>query len=381
VEPPITRLKTAGRQAFVVNPVDCLVLSTRMPGITAYMLEDVTEMQRQLERLEQENRAILSAAGFAAGQFLGTSPKILAIKEIASRAARSDATVLIQGETGTGKEVLAHFIHQQSSRKNGPFVRVDCSTIPRELMESELFGHEKGAFTGATERQVGLLEKAEGGTLFLDEVSNLSLAVQAKLLHFMQEHAIMRVGGRDPVPLNIRIVVASNIPLRTLVDKNEFRSDLYYRIEVITIFLPPLRERREDIPELCRHFISRFNEQHGRRIKDLSPAAYEKIFAYPWPGNIRELKNTLERAVIFCDENQITPVNILLGAEKSAPAGPGVRQKSRPLKKMDTDAIMKLFTKHDGVAQKVARDLKVSGRALYYKIKMLGLTPEQMRKS
>lgn len=376
---PITRLRTPGQEAFIVSPMDCPGLSSNFPEVRAYSLDNVTEMQVRLERLEEERRLYLSTAG-AVGQLVGESPRLAVVREIAGRVARSDATVLIQGETGTGKEVVASYIHRQSARENGPFVKVDCSTIPRELMESELFGHEKGAFTGAAERRLGHFERADQGTLFLDEIGNLSLTVQAKLLHFMQDRTVTRVGGRGPLRLDVRIIVASNVPLQELVGKGAFRQDLYYRIEVVTIDLPPLRERREDIPDLCRHFIRLLNNRYGRSVTDLSPAAYEKLFAWHWPGNIRELKNVLERAVIFSDDAVIPPERVTLSAARSAVEGGVSLKRKRPLKGLDAAVLGDLFRRHGGVAAKAAAELGVSRRALYYRMKSLGLSAHSLRR-
>jgi hypothetical protein len=285
LEVPMTRLKTPAGQWFIIRPLDCSPLTNVVGHITAYLLENVTEMQKHLERLEIENRRIQAVSGYSETQFVGSSPSVRSVREVAERAARSEATILIQGETGTGKEVLANFIHQCSARENGPFIKVDCSLIPTTLMESELFGHEKGAFTGATEQHIGHLERADNGTLFLDEIGNLEPDIQAKLLHFMQDHTIQRVGGKYTISLNVRILVASNINLSDLVAQGKFRSDLYYRIEVVTINMPPLRERKEDITDLCRHFIGLFNARHQRETKDLrtrlkgrSSSAMKNIF-------------------------------------------------------------------------------------------------------
>jgi transcriptional regulator with PAS, ATPase and Fis domain len=359
--------------------MDNISLSSSSPGIQGYVLENATEMQTRLVNLQRENRRILAVSGLLPDAFLGKSAPFLKVKEMAARVALSDVTVLIQGETGTGKEALAQFIHRESRREGNPFVKVDCSTLPRDLVESELFGHEKGAFTGAVERREGLLEQASGGTLFLDEIGNLSREVQAKLLRFLQDHVITRVGGRKPISIDVRIIAASNVLLSELVKKNEFRQDLYYRMEVVSITLPPLRDRKEDVPELCRHFISHFNARHERKVRDLSPAAYQKLFSYSWPGNVRELRNLVERAVVFCEEELVPAEQIALDTGGSAGGHRG-RRGARPLKGMDAEVLKRLFREQDGVAQRVARTLGVSTPALYGKMAKLGLTPHSARR-
>jgi two-component system response regulator AtoC len=376
----LTHLKIPDRNAFVINPMDNLSLNMNHPGIVGYVLENATEMYGQLDSLRTENRRIREVTGLGDDRPLGKSPAFLAVKETAAKAAGSDVTVLIQGETGTGKEVLANYIHNHSQRQEGLFVKVDCSTIPRELMESELFGHEKGAFTGAVSRRQGLLEQARGGTLFLDEIGNLTLEVQAKLLHFFQDHIITRVGGRRPISIDVRIIAATNRALADLVRQGQFRADLYYRMEVVSLTLPPLRERKEDIPDMCRHFIAQFNRQHNRRIRDFSAAAYEKLFAHSWPGNIRELRNTVERAAIFCEEETIPPGHIDLGPGGAVPIRPGSRGK-RPLKHIGQKELENLFLEHGGVVRKVARSLGVTPDAVYDKIEKVGLTPQKLRKT
>jgi DNA-binding NtrC family response regulator len=374
---PIIRLNTPAQHYFILNDLKSASLSTNFPDVSAFILENITDVQKKMITLNQENLRLLAETGQSGETFIGKSPNILFIKKQTATVAASDATVLIQGETGTGKEVLAKFIHSQSPCREGPFVKVDCSTIPATLMESELFGHEKGAFTGAVDRKIGYLEQADNGTLFLDEVGNLSMETQAKLLHFLQDHVITRVGGESPVNLNLRVVAATNTPLKTLVERKLFRSDLYYRLEVVTVTLPPLRDRMEDMPDLCRHFIGIFNAVHGKRIKDLASQAYGKIYRYHWPGNIRELRNAVERAVIFCEAKMIGPELVNMGQPDSKPVESNVRQ-YRFLKK-DIKTIKQLFKKHRGNAKRAARELGVSRGTLYNAVRKSGCTMNEIR--
>jgi len=221
--------------------------------------------------------------------------------EMLQRAAHCDATVLIQGETGTGKEVSAHSVHAESRRGDGPFIVVDCGAIPGPLLESELFGYERGAFTGAQGTKKGRFELADGGTLFLDEIGELSPSTQVKLLRVLQEREIERLGGTAPIKVNVRLIAATHRPLENLIEEGTFRTDLYYRLAVFTIFAPPLRERKPDIMLLADHFLEKYSREHGKHIRRISTPAIDMLTSYHWPGNVRELGNTIERAVLVCD--------------------------------------------------------------------------------
>ena len=230
---------------------------------------------------------------------VGRDEKMLEIFELIKRVADSDATVLITGESGTGKELVARAIYQHSRRAQKPFVAVNCTAVPENLIESELFGHERGAFTGAIHRRIGKFELAHSGTLFLDEVGSMRLDMQTKLLRVLQEREIERVGGERTIKVDVRIVAATNADLRELVKTRLFRDDLYYRLNVVTIYVPPLRERPGDIPLLVHHFLEKYNRQFNRRVRGFSPAAMEMLRAYQWPGNVRELENIVERLVVI----------------------------------------------------------------------------------
>jgi two-component system response regulator AtoC len=230
---------------------------------------------------------------------VGHDEKIVQIFELINRIADSEVTVLVTGESGTGKELIARAVHQQSERREKHFIAVNCAAIPEHLLESELFGHEKGAFTGAVQRRIGKFELAHDGTLFLDEIGGMRLDMQSKLLRVLQEREIERVGGERTIKVDARVVAATNADLRELVRTRVFREDLYYRLNVVPIYLPPLRERRGDIPLLVRHFLDKYNRQFHREVRAFSPTAMEALQAYDWPGNIRELENVVERLIVI----------------------------------------------------------------------------------
>ncbi len=236
---------------------------------------------------------------------MGTSPAISRIKETIERVAPSEARVLITGEPGTGKELVAKWIHHLSPRKECPIVEVNCAAIPSELIESELFGHEKGSFTGATKQRTGKFEQADGGTLFLDEIGDMSLSAQAKVLRALQENKIQRVGGDRSIPVNVRVVAATNKNLLELIEENDFREDLYHRLSVILIHVPPLRERRDDIPIIARHFLDRLSRRNGMPGKRFAPDALERLKRYEWRGNVRELNNVVERLIVLSETDEI----------------------------------------------------------------------------
>jgi two-component system nitrogen regulation response regulator NtrX len=261
------------------------------------------------QRLELENRALRQTLEDRY-EIVGESPDIQALRVQIQSAAPSHGRVLIRGESGTGKELIARAIHRQSLRKEKPFVEVNCAAIPDELIESELFGHEKGAFTGATTKRRGKFELADGGTIFLDEVGDMSLKTQAKVLRVLQEQTFERVGGTEIITVDVRVIAASNKPLEEEIQKGNFREDLFYRLNVIPFEIPSLRERREDIPLLANYFLLLFSQEYGKRKKTLSPAAMDLLLQHPWPGNVRELRNVMERMVIMVHGDTIQDADV-----------------------------------------------------------------------
>ncbi|MEM7582276.1 MAG: sigma 54-interacting transcriptional regulator [Acidobacteriota bacterium] len=287
-----------------------IYLDRRTPGFAEHHLELLTAIAGvaslafrnvlHLRWLERENRRLRDADA-ARHDMIGESAAMRAVLALVARVARADSTVLIQGESGTGKELVAHAIHRSSPRREGPFIAINCATLSDNLLESELFGHEKGAFTGALARKPGKMEAAHRGTLFLDEVAEIPVTLQAKLLRALQEREIERVGGTRPIPIDVRVVAATHRQLEDAVAAGDFRQDLYYRLKVITLTLPPLRDRRDDIPLLARHFARRHGEKLGSTHLGIAPEARRCLLAYDWPGNVRELGNAIERAVVLGD--------------------------------------------------------------------------------
>ncbi len=277
-------------------------------------------------RLERENQELRLTASLGSEQIVGQSKAFLNLMEQVERAAASQAWVLIYGENGTGKESVAHLIHEKSPRKEGPFVEVNCAAIPEELIESELFGHEKGSFTGATARKIGKFDQANQGTLFLDEIADMSVKVQAKILRVLQEQRFERVGGNKTIEVNVRVIAASNKRLEEEIAQGRFREDLYYRLNVLQLTIPPLRERAGDAGILVAHFLDFFSKIHGAKAKRVAPKALETLERYDWPGNIRELKNIVERLIIMSSGEEIQLSDIppaILTAIDSRAAGPG----------------------------------------------------------
>jgi len=269
-------------------------------------------------------------------QFIGESREMQKVYRRIIQVAATDSTVLITGESGTGKELAARAIHKNSPRRDQPFVAVDCTALAENLLESELFGHVKGSFTGAVQTKMGLLMVADGGTLFMDEVSNISLATQAKLLRVLQERQVTPIGGTQPVSFNVHLVAATNKSLKTMVTEGKFREDLFFRLNIIPLELPPLRERKGDIPLLIRHFINKFMQEVGKDIRGISPEAMELLESYSYPGNVRELVNTIERAVVLAEGDIIQQENLEMGdvAELSAGFDGFVPTNAEALKEM-----------------------------------------------
>jgi len=283
-------------------------------------MKELVEKAIALRKLmkQEVTYAVAEGEGGEEERIIGSSSKMQEIYKIVGQVSQSDVTVLLRGESGTGKELLARAIYHHSLRSNRPFLPVNCAAIPDTLLESELFGHEKGAFTGAVARRIGKLEQSQGGTVFLDEIGDMSLPTQAKLLRVLQERAFERLGGTETVKVDIRFIVATNKDLEEAIAGGRFREDLYYRLNVVSITIPPLRERKEDIPELVSYFLKRFNRELKKRIAGIIPAAMEKISRYGWPGNVRQLENVLKRATVLCQGEWILEDQLLLerGSER-----------------------------------------------------------------
>jgi transcriptional regulator with PAS, ATPase and Fis domain len=292
---------------------------------------------------------------------IGSSPAMQQVYKLTRQVARSKASVLLNGETGTGKELIAHELHTRSNRAQGPFVTVNCGAIPENLIESELFGHVKGAFTGAIASRPGKFQQANTGTLFLDEIGELALPLQVKLLRALQERVVYRVGDSKPEKCDIRIIAATNRNLEEMVSEGEFREDLYYRLNVVNLWLPPLRERGEDIFIIAKALLSKYADELSRPVRGFSPGALVAIRKYAWPGNIRQLENRLKKALVMCDRNLLTTEDLDLGESAQAPI--------EPLEKAKEDFqrryVMEVLERNNGNRTQTARDLGVDPRTIF----------------
>lgn len=317
-----------------------------------------------LQKLESEIQlsTLENSAEFYTPEIIGKCQQMSEVYDIIERTSATDATILITGESGTGKELVAKALHMQSPRKDFPFVVINCGAIPENLLESELFGHEKGAFTGAHVQRKGRLERANQGTVFLDEIGELSVALQVKLLRFFQEREIERVGGREPIQIDVRIIAATNRNLEEEIEKERFRPDLFYRLSVIPINLPPLREREQDIFTLANHFLNKFNLEHERKIKGFSREATKLIQDYSWPGNIRELENKVKRAVIMTKNAVIIPEDFNLKFEESPQEKMNLR---KAVEEFEENCVRQALLKNDGNVSRTAQELGINRTTFY----------------
>jgi two-component system nitrogen regulation response regulator NtrX len=335
----------------------------------------------ELRRARLEARALRADFGLA-GQLVGDSAQMQAVRDMVARVAPSDARVLITGESGTGKELIAAAIHSQSSRRDQPYIRVNCAAIPRDLVESEMFGHERGAFTGAADRRIGRFELAHKGTLLLDEVGDLGAEAQAKLLRAIEAREIERVGGGKPIKIDVRIVAATNRDLPEAVDEGAFREDLFFRLNVIPISVPPLREHREDIPALVKHFAALHRVRSAQPAPTWAEDAVETLGGYGWPGNVRELQNIVERLAILHGGSRVTAANVSAVLPRSplrpTPMGvpvqlPGDLPLSDALDTYERDLITRALAAADGNVAEAARRLRTDRPNLYRRMRRLGI--------
>lgn len=348
-------------------------------GIALWNVRNYEKIRTQLEeinqyksQLEQENRYLQEHIGTTSspGSVIGSENGLKEVFQLVSNVATSDSTVLIQGETGTGKELIAHAIHNTSPRKNKLMVKVNCAALPQQLIESELFGHEKGSFTGATDRRIGKFELANNSTLFLDEVGEMPPELQVKLLRAIQEKEIERIGGKSVIRTNVRLIAATNRNLQKEVEAGRFRHDLYYRLNVFPIVLPPLRERKGDIPALVASFVQRFSVKTGRPVSNVAPAVVRQLTMYDWPGNVRELEHVIERSVLMTQGQTIKEVLLPVNSNDHSPDGPA-RVKS--LAENEREYILTVLKKCDGKVRSAAALLGVPATTLHSKMKKLGI--------
>lgn len=383
----LTALKEAGRYLPVIvltafSSVNSAVAAMK-EGAADYITKpvDIDELKIMIdrvlnyERLQTENALLRKRLDhkFNYGNIIGRSRPMRELFETLALVSPSAATVLIQGESGTGKELVANIIHENSPRKNGPFIKVNCAALHENLLESELFGHEKGAFTGADKLRQGHFERASGGTLFLDEIGDMALTTQAKILRVLQEGECSRLGGDKTIKVDVRLLTATHKNLEEMAAEGSFRQDLFFRLNVVPVHLPPLRERQEDIPVLARHFLKKFAAQNRKNLRGLHPAAIKALTEYDWPGNIRELENTMERAVILCLGEQITPAE--LPAHFPAAQTPETNEprttisQGMSLKGMERELIKATLKEAGGNKTQTAKSLGITRQTLLNKIK------------
>jgi len=364
VETAVSAMKS-GAIDYISKPVDLDALS-----LMVSRLEERRVLIRENEMLRME----LEKKQFPAGDIIYKSDKMASLINLAGRVAPSNAAVLLQGETGTGKELVARLIHRAGPRADGPFVAVNCGAIAEGLIESELFGHEKGAFTGAHQRRIGFFEQAGGGTLFLDEIGELPPDVQVKLLRFLQEKRFQRVGGERERTADVRVISATHQDLETRVRERRFREDLYYRINVIALKIPPLRDRREDIPVLTGHFLERYAAENRRPVREVSREAMDLLMKYDFPGNVRELENIVERGVVIARGEVITTGELPFGPEKGRKQSPDATGRLQDaLENLEVEMIGNALSETGGNQTRAAEKLGLSERMLRYKLKKHGI--------
>ena len=349
----------AGAYDFVCKPVDIQELKFLL-GRCIY----VVQLEREYRKLQQSVRA----EGFE--DMLGSSPQMQGVFANIRKVAKTNVPVLLLGESGTGKEMAALAIHRRSLRKDGPFIAINCNAIPENLLESELFGHEKGSFTGAHTQRKGMMESAAGGTVFLDEIGELPPAVQVKLLRFLQEHRFQRVGGRQEIQIDTRIIAATNVQLKQAVADGKFREDLYFRLAVVVIRLPPLRERGDDLALLAREFLHRYAAQNGKTNLTFAPEALRAVNCHSWPGNVRELQNCVKRAVIMAEGKRITEKDLELASSGDV-AGAATLKEVR--EGVERELIQQTLKRHLGKISSAAAELGISRPTLYELMEKLGI--------
>jgi DNA-binding NtrC family response regulator len=350
----------AGTFDYVLKPFDLEELEMKV--------ERALEHRRLVSRLQAYDREVLLPKF---ENIVGESPQMQEVFRTIEKVARSNATILILGETGVGKELVAEALHRNSSRAEGPFVKMNCAALHENLLESELFGHERGSFTGADRQRIGRFELANEGTLFLDEVGSMTLSTQTKVLRILQEREFERMGGNRTVKVDVRMVAATNANLEDAIARGDFREDLFYRINVVNITVPPLRERKQDIVPLSRYFIDRFSAELKKGVKGMAPSAVRALQRHTWPGNIRELENTIERAVLMCDSDTITSDDLNLFSEQTSNVS-SLNLRLPPtgidLDELEKQAILEALRINNWVQKEAARFLGISSRVMNYKV-------------
>lgn len=406
----LTKSRTGNPTAFICVPVIYrkavigtmsidLTITTDFEALRRYqrflelvaniLAEAVASIREELEEREgliSENEKLRRQLGdrYRMHNIIGNCSAMRSVYEQIVQVANSTATVLIRGESGTGKELVARAVHYGSERRNNAFISINCAALPENLIESELFGHEKGAFTGATQQRKGRFEMANGGTIFLDEIGDISPAVQVRLLRVLQERTFERVGSSESVSVNVRVLAATSRNLEKEISEEKFREDLYYRLNVFPIILPPLRERRSDIMLLADHFLQKYGEMYGKSIKRISTSAINMMMAYHWPGNVRELENCIERAVLTASDEVIHGYNLPPSLQTSDETQTSIFPKDGAELKMmvesyEKELIIDALKKHRGNAAATARYLNTTQRIINYRIQKLGINPDDYK--
>jgi two-component system response regulator HydG len=379
IETAVTAIQE-GALDFLTKPFSPEVLRTKVDKAL-----EVVRLRRETGALREERRSLqeVVSGSFDPTGLVGSSPAMAALLVAVQRVAASETTVLVEGESGTGKELVARALHDQSPRREGPFVTVNCAALAEGLLESEMFGHERGSFTGAVRRKLGRFELADGGTIFLDEIGEMSMGLQTKLLRVLQQREFQRVGGEETLTVDVRIVAATNRKLEVEVQRGQFRQDLYYRLAIVPLRLPPLRERPGDVKALAEHFVKKHSARVNRKVRGLSDAAFERLAGYGWPGNVRELENAIERALVFADGELIEPEHLpdfLVPSTGALPVVRGDRPLPDLLDDIEKQLIAQAFEKAKGKKTETARLLGIKTSALYYKLEKYGFiargTPE-----
>ncbi|MEM6642864.1 MAG: sigma-54 dependent transcriptional regulator [Bacteroidota bacterium] len=366
VEMAVKALK-AGATDFVLKPWQNEKLLATLSSAAK-----LKKSYKEVTQLKQTSRTLQADSSRAFKDIIGDSAAIKKVFKLIDKVAETDANVLILGENGTGKELIARAIHQKSLRKDMPFIGVDMGAITESLFESELFGHKKGAFTDAKEDRAGRFEVASGGTLFLDEIGNLSQPLQSKLLTAVQNRKVTRIGTNHEIPVDIRLISATNMPVYEMVQDNTFRQDLLYRINTVEIHLPPLRERMEDMEILANHFVKMYAGKYRKSISGVSASTVGKLQKYPWPGNIRELQHAIERAIIMSDNSQLLPEDFFFLAQKPD-ANVSLEPDSYNLDDLERNMIQKVVNKHEGNISQAAKELGLTRASLYRRLEKHGL--------
>ncbi len=365
VENAVEALKK-GAYDYIVKPID----------FKKFLM--VIERAQERQKLKKEVSLLRSSLEdkFSTKNFIFSSDEMNEVALLTAKASKTEATVLLSGETGTGKDLVAKTIHYSSTRKNRPYLAVNIPSLPETLVESELFGSEKGAFTGAHERKIGKFEAASGGTLYLDEIGDLPPQIQVKLLRFLQEREFYRLGSSQPIKSDVRIIAATNRDLEKMMKEEIFRADLYYRLNVIPIHVPPLRKRKQDVPPLVDHFIQKYSEKEGKKIEGISSEAMNMLVQYKFPGNIRELENVIERAVVFCETGTITSTDlpVFLREKKEEDLMDSDLTLTRKVQRLEMLEIKRALQENNGIKSRAARALGITERMLSYKIKSYNLT-------